>query len=82
MTRKQIIEKITDALKEGKVICIKEYQNTLRNGRWGLHAYELVYNNGEAYCVPWHGANVMWRTRWDNLNKSDLIKILGYAVQG
>ena len=79
VTKKQIIDGITNTLKNnpGSEVCISKYQNKLRNGRWGLHAYALCYNSGEVMCRPWAGANVYWRADLTRLTRDELEEISG-----
>jgi len=77
MTKKQLIEIITNFLKEdrGKEIIVKEF-NTLRNGRWGMHPYCLVYHDNEVFVRAWSGANLYWRAQLDKLTKTELLNIV------
>ena len=74
MTKKELIEKITETLKNNPEIevYVPSLQNKLRNGRWGFHAYALCYNSGEVMCRPWAGANCYWRAHLDRLTKNEL----------
>ena len=76
-TKKQLIEKITEFLKGNskREIYIVKYQNKLRNGRWGLHAYTICFDSGEVMCRPWSGANVYWRADLKKLTKVELLDI-------
>ena len=77
MTKKQLIDAITISLKEnkGKEIIVTEF-NTLRNGRWGMHPYCLVYYDNEVFVRAWSGANLYWKARLDKLTKTELLAIV------
>lgn len=83
-TKKQLIGIITDCLKEHpeKELIITRYQNRLRNGRWGYHAYSLAYNCewGEVVCRPWAGAETNWSARLERLGKGELQDIVGRCM--
>ncbi len=81
-TKKQMIEVISTILKDHpeKEICVAKYQNKLRNGRWGLHAYAICYESGSVMCRPWSGANCYWNARLERLTKEELEDIVGKTV--
>lgn len=74
ITKKDLIEFITNTLKANpdKEVCIVKYQNELRNGRWGLHAYSICYRNETIYARPWSGAEVYWNARIERLKLAEL----------
>ena len=78
-TKKQFIEMITDFLKEHpeKEINVVRYENKLRNGRWGLHAYSICYRFDNVMCRPWSGADKYWNARLERLERDDLEIVLG-----
>ena len=86
MTKKEIITAISDylMLHPEKEICVVKYQNKLRNGRWGLHAYTICYMNmapeDTVYCRPWAGANCYWRADLMRLNKTELLEIFNQNI--
>ena len=85
-TKADLIAIITDILKKNqdKEVVITKYQNKLRNGRFGYHAYSLCYQPGAAYegifARPWSGANVYWRADLMKLLKSELQDICGRCM--
>lgn len=77
-TKARILNSISAVLKANpdKEVCVTRYQHKLRNGRWGLHAYSICYNDGEIMCRPWSGANVYWRARLDErLTKKEMLDV-------
>jgi hypothetical protein len=82
ITKKQVIGTIFDYLKANpeKEICVVKYQNELRNGRWGFHAYCLcalnnVVDGWVLYVRPWSGAHMHWRAKLERLHLADLQEI-------
>ena len=86
MTKKELITLISDflMLHPEKEICVVKYQNKLRNGRWGLHAYSICYKDmapaATIYCRPWAGANCYWRAGLERLKKDELLDIWGKCL--
>ena len=86
MTKKEIITAISDylMLHPEKEICVVKYQNKLRNGRWGLHAFTIYYQDmapaAGIYCRPWAGANLYWRAGLERLKKTELLEILNRSI--
>ena len=78
-TKKQLIDLITDFLKEHpeKEINVVKYENKLRNGRWGYHAYSICYRFDNVMCRPWSGACNYWNARLERLKLSELQDIVG-----
>lgn len=78
-TKKQFIGMITDFLKEHpeKEINIVRYEDKLRNGRRGLHAYSICYRFGDVKCRPWSGASMYWNARLERLKRDELEVIVG-----
>ena len=69
----------------GKEVCIVKYQNQLRDGRWGLHAYSLcamkdIVDGWMLYVRPWAGANLCWRARLERLKVAELQDIVGKCM--
>ena len=81
-TKKQLIGIIFNILKEHpeKEVCVVKYQNELRNGRWGLHAYSICYRNETIYARPWSGAEVYWNARIERLKLAELQDIVGKCM--
>lgn len=82
MTKEQLITLISDflMLHPEKEICVVKYQNKLRNGRWGLHAYAITYACDMIMCRPWSGANTYWKAGLDRLKKDELLDIAGKCL--
>lgn len=82
MTKKEAIETIETILSEHpeKEVCVVKYQNELRNGRWGMHAYSLCWRYGKLVCRPWSGANCYWEARLERLKKDNVLDILGRCI--
>lgn len=82
LTKTQLIETITTLLKNNpdKEVCVVKYQNKLRNGRWGMHAYTLCYDSEKVMCRPWAGANVYWSARLERLTFAELLDIMNKCM--
>ena len=82
MTKKEAIETIEMILSEHpeKEVCVAKYQNELRNGRWGMHAYTLCWRYDKLVCRPWSGANCYWGARLERLKKDNVLDILGRCI--
>ena len=76
MTKKEMIEGITEALKGNpeKEVVVKQYN--LMNKRWGYHGYCLVYQHDRLMLKPWSGANVSWVADLSKLKKGQVAEIL------
>lgn len=61
-------------------ICVAKYQNKLRNGRWGMHAFTIAYNCDMVMCRPWAGADCYWRAGLERLKKTELLEILNRSI--
>lgn len=86
-TKKQLISIIFNILKEHpeKEVCVVRYQEKLRNGRWGMHAYALcamnnVVDGWTLYVRPWAGAKMCWRARLERLKLAELQDITGRCI--
>lgn len=85
-TKKELIGMITDFLKAHpeKEVFIPHQSYELRNGRFGMRAYSICYQKGEAYnnvyCRPWAGANCYWLARLEKLRKDSLLDIYGRCL--
>lgn len=86
-TKKQLIGIIFDILKGNpeKEVCVARYQNKLRNGRWGYHAYSLCAMNNVVdgwvlYVRPWSGAKMCWRANLERLKLAELQDIVGKCM--
>ena len=83
MTKEQLINSIKENLKNTpNGTCVVEFQNKLRNGRWGLHGFQLVVENDDFYALPWYGANVRWRVDLNKrLTKDEIFSIYNKVCQ-
>lgn len=85
-TKKDLIGMITNFLREHpeKEIYVPRQSVELKNGRFGMKAYCICYQEGDAYndvfCRPWAGANCYWKARLDKLQKKDLQDIWGRCI--
>lgn len=82
LTKTQLIETITTLLKNNpdKEVCVVKYQNKLRNGRWGMHAYTLCYDSEKVMCRPWAGANMYWKANLERLTFAELLDIMNKCM--
>ena len=87
LTKKQLIETIFTLLKNNpdKEVCVVKYQDKLRNGRWGMHAYTLCAMNNIVdgwvlYVRPWAGANMCWRANLERLKFAELLDIMNKCM--
>ena len=86
-TKKELIEIIYNILVDhsDKEVCVAEYQDKLRNGRWGMHAYTLcamnnVLDGWVLYVRPWAGAKMCWRANLGRLKVAELQDIVGKCM--
>lgn len=86
-TKKQLISIIFNTLKEHpeKEVVITKYQNKLKNGRWGYHAYSLcamenIVDGWQLYVLPWAGAKMCWRPNLNKLKLTELQDIVGRCI--
>ena len=86
-TKKELIEIIYNILVDhsDKEVCVAEYQDKLRNGRWGMHAYTLcamnnVLDGWVLYVRPWAGAKMCWRANLERLKVAELQDIVGKCM--
>ena len=83
-TKKKIIERITDVLRQNdsKEVVVKDIKG-LRNGRWGMHAYVLRYEDGSVRVYPWAFGHKTWSWTRDlmKLTKQDLLTIYARACK-
>ena len=86
-TKKELIGIIFNILTANpeKEVCVVKYQNELRNGRWGMHAYTLcamnnVLDGWVLYVRPWAGAKMCWRANLERLKVSELQDIVGKCM--
>lgn len=84
MTKKELITLISDflMLNPEKEICVVKYQNKLRNGRWGMHAFTITYNCDMVMCRPWAGADCYWKAELERLKKDELLDIARKCIMG
>jgi hypothetical protein len=82
MTKKELITLISDflMLNPEREIYVPKYQNKLRNGRGGLHAYAICYRCDMVMCRPWAGADYYWDARLERLKKDELLDIAGKCL--
>lgn len=78
MTKKEIIKKIFHRLSAnpGYDVYVPDLQNKLRNGRWGMRAYAITFDNGSIVCRPWADAEYNWLARLGRLTKDELLYVL------
>jgi hypothetical protein len=86
-TKKELIGIIFNILVDhsDKEVCVAEYQDKLRNGRWGMHAYTLcamnnVLDGWVLYVRPWAGAKMCWRANLERLKVAELQDIVGKCM--
>jgi hypothetical protein len=86
-TKKELIGIILNILSAnpGKEVCVVKYQNKLRNGRWGFHAFTLCAMNTALYgwvlnIRPWAGAEMYWRANLERLKVAELQDILNKCM--
>jgi len=87
LTKKDLVKTIFNLLKDNpdKEVCVVKYQDKLRNGRWGMHAYTLcamdnIVDGWVLYVRPWAGANMCWRANLERLTFAELLDIMNKCM--